>query len=117
LSRTSPVHMKTDSELVQIILDYWSGIEQLMPNAFASPKDYAIQATVGVFVMHRVAAKGVFPDCIQQNGVSSTNVVQVLEKAKAQYMNEDFWKVGGATKPYSSGSGVKKLAEMIMESL
>jgi len=32
-------------------------------------------------------------------------------------MNEDFWKVGGATKPYSSGSGVKKLAEMIMESL
>lgn len=117
LSRTSPVYMKTDDEVVQIILDYWSGIEQLMPNAFVSPKDYAVQATVGVFVMHRVAAKKVLRDCVQQNDMSSTNVTQLLKKASAQYMNENFWKAGGPTKPYSSGSGVKELAEMIIEAL
>jgi len=116
LSRTSPVYMKTDDEVIQIILDYWSGVEKLMPNAFASPKDYAVQATVGVFVMHRVARK-VLRDCVQQNDVSSTKVAQLLEKARTQYMNEGFWKAGGPTKPYSSGSGVKELAQMIIEAL
>ena len=117
LSRRSPVHIKTDDELIQLILDYWSGIEQLMPNTFASPKGYAIQTTVGVYVMHRVAVKKVFHDCIQQNDMSSTRVAQILNKAKAQYMNENFWRIGGSTKPYSSGSGVKELAEMIIEAL
>jgi DGQHR domain-containing protein len=117
LSRKSPVYMKVDDELIQIILDYWSGIEQLIPNAFVSPKEYAIQATVGVFVMHRIAAKKVFGDCIQQNDVSSTKVEQILNKAKTQYMNDGFWKVGGPTKPYSSGSGVKELAELIINAL
>lgn len=117
LSRTSPIHMKTDDELIQIILDYWSGIEQLMLNAFTSPRKYAIQATVGVFVMHRVAAKKVLRDCVQQNDLSSAKVAQLLKKAEAQYMNEGFWKVGGPTKPYSSASGVKELAEMIISAL
>lgn len=117
LSRRSPVHMKADDELIQIILDYWSGIEQLMPNTFAYPKDYAIQATVGVFVMHRVATKKVFYDCIQQNDMSSTKVAEILNKAKAQHMNVNFWRIGGSTKPYSSASGVKELADMIIKAL
>lgn len=117
LSRRSPVHMKTDDQLIQIILDYWSGIEQLMPNAFSSPKNYTIQGTVGVFVMHRVAARKVLRDCVQQNDISSAKVTQILQKAKAQYMKEDFWKVGGVTKQYSSGSGVKELAQMIIGAL
>jgi len=117
LSRTSPVHMKTDEELIQTILDYWSGIEQLIPSSFASPKNYAIQATVGVFVMHRVAAKKVLRDCVQQNDLSSAKVAQLLQKAKADYMNEDYWRIGGPTKPYSSASGVKELAQNIIGAL
>ena len=117
LSRTSPVYMKTDDELIQIILDYWSGIEQLMPNAFSSPRNYSIQRAVGVFIMHRVAAKKVFDICIQENDLSPTKVAQILGKVKTQYLSEDFWKVGGVTKQYSSASGVKELADNIMEVL
>jgi len=117
LSRTSPVHMKTDEEIIQIILDYWSGIAQLMPNTFSYPKDYTIQGAVGVFVMHRVAAKKVFHDCALQNDMSSSKVAQILKKAEVQYMNEHFWKVSGVTKQYSSGSGVQELAGMIIQAL
>ncbi|MBA7572026.1 hypothetical protein ES708_13801 [subsurface metagenome] len=117
LSRTSPVHMRTDDELIQIILDYWSGIEQLMPHVFSSPKDYTIQGTVGVFVMHRVAARKVLTSCVQQNDMSSAKVAQALNKAKAQYLNDSYWAVGGITKQYSSGSGVKELADLIIKAL
>lgn len=113
LTRTSPVHKRTDDELVEIILDYWAGIEQIMPNAFASPKGYSVQATVGVFVMHRIAAKRVF----SQNDLSPTAVAHTLGKAKASYLNDNYWRVGGEAKNYSSASGQKELAEKIMEVL
>ena len=67
--------------------------------------------------MHRVAAKKVFHDCIRQRDMSSDKVAQILSEAKSQYMNAGFWKSGGPTKPYSSGSGVKELAEMIIKVL
>jgi len=117
LTRTSPAHMKTDSELVQIILDYWSGIGQLMPNAFASPRAYSIQRAIGVFVMHRVAAKKVLKTCMQQNDTSPAMVAEVLEKAKTQYLNEGTWELGGFVKTYSSSSGQKELADMIIAAL
>lgn len=117
LSRTSPVHMKTDNELIQITLDYWSGIEQLLPNAFASPKNYSIQGAIGVFVMHRVAAKKVYRICSQQNNFTSSNVAQILIKVQPQYLNEAFWKVGGPAKVYSSASGQKELATEIIDAL
>lgn len=117
LVRTSPVCMKSDDELIQIILDYWSGIAQLMPDVFASPRNYSIQRAIGVFVMHRVAAKKVFGLCIQQNDMSPSKVAQVLQKAKAKYLNKGVWKVGGFTKTYSSASGQKELANLIIETL
>lgn len=110
LARTSPVHSRTDDELIQIILDYWTGIEQIMPRAFVSPKDYSIQATVGVFVMHRVAAKKI----LHQSDLSSNAVTRTLRQASSKYLNTSFWKVGGEAKNYSSGSGQKELAEKIM---
>jgi len=49
--------------------------------------------------------------------MSSTKVAEILNKAKAQYMNVNFWRIGGSTKPYSSASGVKELADMIIKAL
>jgi len=117
LTRSSPIHMRTDDELIQIILDYWSGIEQLMPNVFVSPRSYSIQRAIGVFVMHRVAARKVLSDCIRQNDMSPTKVAQVLNQATVNYLNEGFWKVGGGASAYSSGAGQRELAIMIMEEL
>ena len=115
LVRTSPIHARTDDELIQIILDYWSGIEQLIPNVFASPRNYSIQRAIGVFVMHRVASKKVLRTCLEQNDTSPTKVAEILGKSK--YLNEDTWKVGGPVSAYSSASGQKEFADMIIASL
>ena len=117
LSRTSPIYRKGDNEIVEIVLNYWAGIERLMSNAFASPRNYSIQRAIGVFVMHRVAAKKIFKTCVQENDLSSTKIAQVLGKTKSQYLDENIWKVGGFIKTYSSASGQKELADMILSTL
>jgi hypothetical protein len=88
-----------------------------LPNAFSSPKKYSIQGAIWVFVMHRVAAKKVFEICRQQNNFSPNNIVNILNKAKSQYLSEHFWAVGGPAKAYSSASGHKELALQIMRIL
>ena len=117
LSKRSPIHSKEDDEIVKIIIDLWSAIEKLLPNVFSKPKDYSLQRTVGVFVMHRVAAKKVFKECMSKKDISVNSMKQVLEKTKDKYLNESFWKVGGPVGTYSSAAGHKKLADLIIEDI
>ena len=49
--------------------------------------------------------------------MSPTKVAQVLIKAKADYLNEGFWIVGGPAAAYSSASGHRELSEKIKEKL
>lgn len=38
--------------LVRILNNYWRAISSIIPEAFASPKDYVVQKTTGAFVFH-----------------------------------------------------------------
>ena len=122
LVRTSPICQKKDNELIGIILDYWSGIEKLMPRAFTNPRDYSLQRAVGVFVMNRIAGRKVFQICSKQNDFSSSNIERIMNEAKEKlqsmpseqrYLDDDFWKIGGFAKAYSSSSGQNDLADRI----
>ena len=123
LVRTSPIHEKSDDEIIKIIQDYWSGIESFMPNACANPINYSLQRTVGVFVMHRIAGRKVLNICTAQNDFSPDNISQIMNDAKLKqkssqpgqrYFDEHFWAVGGFAKAYSSSSGQNDLADKMM---
>lgn len=117
LTRTSPVNNYSDEKLIEIILDYWRAIETIIPEAFIRPKDYTLQGTIGTFVMHRVAAKIIFKKCKISGDFTIDNIVQMLKMANTHYFTEDFWRIGGTTKQYSSGGGVSELADLIIGQL
>src|SRR2546430_7282744 len=42
-------------DVAQLLIRYWQALEEIFPEAFANPDEYAIQNTVGVFPLHAVA--------------------------------------------------------------
>ncbi|MBI4328676.1 MAG: DGQHR domain-containing protein [Chloroflexi bacterium] len=117
ISNRSPVHSRSDDELVRIISDYWEGIKLVMPNAFRSPQGFAIQKTPGLFAMHRVAAKKVFSICSLDRDFSPQHVAQILQPAVVDYLNDSFFKTGGRVGAYGGAGGQKALAQEIIAKL
>ncbi len=117
ISTRSAVHTRTDDELIEIVSNFWSGVESLVPVPFKNPREYSIQKTVGTFVMHRVAARKVFPICNEADDFSAGQISTILRPAVNRYLNESFWRTGGAVGAYSSGSGQAVLAADIIDLL
>lgn len=115
---------------VEIIRAYWAGIRKILPECFDEPRLYALQKTVGVFVMHQL-----LPDVIMRvkfNNNAHDNVdayAYVLRDALLELSGDnklfeqvnghEFWLTGkrGAAGAYSSGSGQSLLAERIRQQL
>lgn len=113
----SPVRGRTDDELIQILSDYWSGIESILPIAFQNPQDYLIQKALGVFVMHRVATVKVFEQCQRTNDFTPGNIAAILQPARREYLSDSFWRARGPIGAFSSGSGQAELARRIVDLL
>lgn len=96
---------------------FWTALRNLMPNAFLEPKDYVIQKSVGVFALHRVAAK-VFLTCFQEgNDFSVDKMEKILAQAGA-YVESDYWlntKHGGTAPTYQGMGGFAALAQEILD--
>jgi hypothetical protein len=114
----------------EILNAYWSGIQQVMPDAFGSPGEYALQKGVGALVMH-----GVFLQVLAV--VTSRNESPLDPKAYAEVIRDalenleditadgdvvtgaDFWRSGptGAAGSFSSSAGRRVLTSRIVHSL
>ncbi|MCH8186349.1 MAG: DGQHR domain-containing protein [Chloroflexi bacterium] len=116
VSARSPVRDLDDPSLVAVIVNYWMGIKQVMPGPFASPEQYSIQKSPGLFVMHRVAAAHVFPLCISNLDFAPDSVAGILRKSQT-YMADSFWQTGGPVAAYSSPAGHRELASQIVEEI
>lgn len=114
LSNRCPLHTLPDDTLLQYIVNYWKGIEILMPKAFAQPANYAIQKTPGLFSMHIVAAKRIFPLCQEFRDFSPKSIAGILSNAN-EWIKEEFWKTGGEISHWGGASGHKALADKIIE--
>ncbi|MCY4009185.1 MAG: DGQHR domain-containing protein [Chloroflexi bacterium] len=114
----------------EIIRAYWEGIRQILPDCFHEPRKYALQKTVGVFVMHRLLPDVLIRVKFNQNDHNDANAyAYMLENALLNLVDEnklsepvsgaDFWLSGrfGAAGRYSSGSGQDLLAERLRSEL
>jgi hypothetical protein len=97
-------------------VDYWKGIEILMPKAFAQPANYAIQKTPGLFSMHIVAAKRILPLCQELGDFSPKSIAGILSKAD-EWIKEEFWKTGGKISHWGGAGGHKALADEIIKKI
>ena len=123
---------KTNEERVNIYNTYWESIKKILPEAFESPLDYAIQKGVGVRVL-----TDIFPSILQKaqektkkvDNLTVDDFVYVLKQPLLELSDEnrngdivdghEFWlaKSVGVVGQYSSEAGYKALANKIKDSI
>ena len=116
ISNRSPIHRLNDDDFVKVLLVYWEGILEAMPQAAANPRGFAVQKSVGLFVLHRVAAGSIFRNYGDPLRLSSADVASAISGARS-FMTPGFWATGGSVGQYSSGAAHKELADQIMSAL
>jgi len=117
VSKRSACSKLDDDTLLDTLVDFWEGVRQIMPNTFQSPRDYQIQRTVGVFALHILFARAVYPRCILAGDTSPAAVRKVLAPAEGKYLNDAFWPTKGPASIYVGGSGCLALARLITAEL
>lgn len=121
--------LPTESQ-ANILNAYWSGIQQVLPEAFENPTEHAIQKGVGAMVLH-----GVFLQALAV--VTTRNESPLDSRAYADVMREaleiledvttegdvvkgaGFWRAGptGAAGSFSSSAGRRVLRSRILHAL
>lgn len=83
-----------DEELSVILVRYWSAILAICPNAKSQPKDFVIQRSTGVAVMHKVLPRVLSFVKLRGDRLSIEEIKGVLGKMK-DGMNEMYWSKDG----------------------
>jgi len=83
-----------DSEsIAKLLLLYWKAIRDLCHDAFEFPKDYVIQKTTGVFVLHKLFLKIVNLSKNEQNQVTLETIKEVLQNSSK--FKDGYWASSG----------------------
>jgi len=100
--------------LAELVCRYWQGIQLVVPDAFARPKDFLLQKTLGLYAMHTVMPQ-VFDRAIQQaRKVTAESVAAVLKSPLAEGANYWHAKTGELAK-YGTGNKATRLLTRQLE--
>jgi len=116
LSKRASCSFLQDEALLDVLTNFWSALEAIVPASFSDPTSQ-IQRTVGVYALHLVFARVLYP-CLTATGDTSMNAFRAaLLPAADKYINHDFWAAKGPAKVYVGSSGYRELAREITDSL
>ncbi len=107
--------LRPDEHVVKLLSNFWGALKDAWPEAFDSPGEHRIQATVGIYSMHMVLPVLV-QLCRAEGDLTQDKMREVVEKTK---IGSDFWhkEVGH---PLILGTGmasIRALAQHIIEQL
>jgi DGQHR domain-containing protein len=115
---------------VKILESYWAGIEEIIPDAFREPTEYAIQKSGGVMIMHALLVSVI--ELLRSLGLSvieSESYAKVLAEPLLTLEGDnaegdisrgaDFWLAGvrGAAGSFSSNAGRRVLRARLSTNL
>lgn len=106
---------KNVQSIASALGNYWDAIYELCEATFENPKEYVIQKTTGVFVLHKIFPR-VSEFCHDDKG----NRVLTKEKIKSvlkglPFMSADYWENNGTAG--MRGTSQKAFASLVMEAL
>jgi hypothetical protein len=106
---------RTDDKKLKVIANFWAAAQETWPEAFASPQDYRIQATSGLYSLHR-ALPVIIQRCLDERDLTQESMARVLNQTG---IDSQFWRKEGGD-PLTLGTGmssIRALAQYIVESL
>lgn len=104
-----------DDTFVKILSNFWGAMKDVWPDVFDSPKDYRLQATVGVYSMHRVLPS-LIERCRDEGDLTQDTMADML---RSTGIDSTFWHKESGD-PYTLGTGmasIRALAQYITELL
>lgn len=103
------VATRSEEEVVKLLNNFWGALRDVMPEAFANPDDYRIQATVGITSLH-MALPSILQICLAERDLSQERFRAILE---ATQMSATFWhKTEGD--PLILGTGMASMRALAM---
>lgn len=98
----------------KIIRNYWFAIKKIIPEPFASPREYVIQKTPGVYSLHDLANRIM----LGTNDFTRTYFRAILEKVFTDDFDEIFWRSRGeGAAIFNSMKGFRILANQMAAKL
>lgn len=100
------------AHLAELLIRYWTVIEECWPDAFADPGQHVIQKGTGVITLHMVAPL-VFEAVRAEHGrVTEEGLREVLKGLKKR-LEDNFWHVDGFAGPHTSHKGHLLVADRL----
>ena len=104
--------LRWDSDkLKEFVRDFWIVLSELLPEAFAEPRNYTIQKGVGFGALHRVLPS--LASCY--DGIEGLR--RALKGVDPYFSDSNYWVKGGEASSFSSEGGYKDHADRIKEAL
>lgn len=108
------ISTRDGDDIVKLLGNYWGALAKTWPEAFASPGDYRVQATVGIYSLHMVLPS-VIQLCLAQQDVSEKKMEEIW---KATGIVSSFWHkdLNQGADPMTLGTGmasIRALAEYL----
>jgi len=104
-----------EEDVVRLLSNFWGALKDVWPEAFESPSDYRLQATVGIYSMHLVLP-ALIQRCLAEHDLSQAKMAEMVQ---ATGITSDFWHKEDGD-PLTLGTGmasIRALAYYLTEQL
>ena len=104
-----------NGDKMRVLVNFWSALKGAWPDAFDNPRDYRVQATVGIYSLHMVLPV-ILQRCIEVRDFSKEKMQALVEETG---ITSAFWHKEDGD-PYTLGTGmasIRALAHYLTEQL
>ncbi len=77
----------TEDDRVKVLVNFWEAVKEVWADAFENPKDYRVQATVGIYSLHLVLPV-IIQRCLEERDLTTSRMKSLLE---GMNITSEFW--------------------------
>jgi DGQHR domain-containing protein len=120
---TPPYTSVPPEDMAQILIRYWQALDEIYPEAFATPDEHVIQKTTGIFPLHSIAPE-IFDMVRTRHGkITKEGLIEVLKDLDRNLSRDfdagsTFWhNEDGEAAKYLGQKGFRMLTDILREAL
>jgi hypothetical protein len=114
--KDSWVKGRTEDDKAKVLANFWAAAAETWPEAFADPKEYRVQTTVGIYSLHMLLPV-VLQRCLEARDLTKVRMVALLSGMAE--VDSGFWsRTDGDPRTLGTGmSSIRLLAHYLIDEL